>query len=63
MFAIGNEELKKLKSAGETAKCPKCNKMHKIVWGKENNVETKSIGAVKCKGKSYLVAVDGKAIS
>ena len=67
MFAIGYDELKKLKRAGETATCPKCGKSHNIILGEEINKDgtksiTKSIGAVKCESKTYLVSVHGKLI-
>ena len=66
-FAIGNNELEKLKPVGETAKCPKCKKRHKVEYGKKkmpdgHYEETKMLGFVKCGEDSYLVSVNGKEL-
>ena len=64
MFAIGNEELAKLKEVGNTttAICPNCGKRHKIGWAKdEEGREFKDMGGVTCSnGSSYLVVVGGR---
>lgn len=68
MFAIGNEELEKKKDANfKTAKCPKCNKIHKIIWSTEvgeNGIkhETRTLGAVKCCGSLWIVVLKGKLV-
>jgi hypothetical protein len=67
MFAIGTYEWRQKKWAKNIAKCPKCKKYHNIIWStvKDSNgnvYQTKTIGAVRCKGKTYLVAIKGKLL-
>ena len=62
-FAIGNEELAQKKLAGTHATCPKCGKKHKIEYtADEDGTESTSLGFVDCKGKSYLVVINGKEL-
>jgi len=64
MFAVGNEELGRDITNDKTAKCPNCGKNHKLRWGVDTKtgLETKTLGFVRCKKSSYLVAVGGKTI-
>ena len=62
-FAIGNEELTQKKLAGTHATCPKCGKKHKIKYGTgKDGKESATLGFVDCKGKSYLVVINGKEL-
>ena len=68
MFAIGNDELDSLPSAGKTAKCPVCGEMHKIKYGEVISEDgTKkpfnTLGFINCGKKSYLVSVKDKLIN
>ena len=62
-FAIGNRELTQKKLAGTHATCPKCGKKHKIEYGTgKDGKESATLGFVDCKGKSYLVVINGKEL-
>jgi len=62
-FAIGNRELAQKKPAGTHATCPKCGKKHKIKYGTgKDGKESATLGFVDCKGKSYLVVINGKEL-
>jgi len=62
-FAIGNRELAQKKPAGTHATCPKCGKKHKVEYGTgKDGKESTTLGFVDCKGKSYLVVINGKEL-
>lgn len=64
MFAIGNEELKKLKPIGKTVKCPSCQKRHRIKFPTDlAGKEVTDLGFVECGGETYLVSVAGKELN
>ena len=66
-FAISNDEIEKLKPIGKMAKCPNCNKQHKIKFGHkilpngEKELYT-GMGFVNCGKKSFLVSINGKKL-
>jgi len=64
--AIGNDELGE-SDVGETLKCKRCGKKHKVEYGEEilkdgTRIPSKLLGFIKCRGKAYLVAINGKLI-
>ena len=62
-FAIGKKELTQKKLAGTHATCPKCGKKHKVEYGTgKDGKESTTLGFVDCKGKSYLVVINGKEL-
>lgn len=66
--AFGNDELAKLPALGNKVLCPRCGKMHKIIYGKRvledgTEVEDGTIASYKCKGELYLAGVDGKDVT
>lgn len=66
--AFGNEELAKLPALGDKILCPRCGKMHKVVYGKRklddgSEVESETIAFYKCRGKLYLAGIDGKNVT
>ena len=68
MFAIGNEEMKDLPDLGDTITCPHCGETHKVIYGKQMNINgeweaVKSTAASRCKGKLWLCGVNGKNIT
>ena len=68
MFAIGNDELDSLPSAGKTAKCPVCGEMHEIKHAEivlEDGTKKPSnmLGFINCGKKTYLVSVKDKLIN
>ena len=68
MFAIGNDELKKLPNAGDMAKCPGCGKAHVIKYGDKiekdgTKTPSKLLGFVKCGEDSYMVSINGKLLA
>ena len=63
--AIGNDEIGE--KVGKTLKCKRCGKRHKVEYGEEilkggTRIPSKLLGFIKCRGKAYLVAIDGKLI-
>jgi hypothetical protein len=66
--AFGNEELAKLPTLGKKVLCPRCGKMHKVIFGKRKldngiEIESKAIAFVKCRGRLFLAGVDGKDVT
>jgi len=64
--AIGNDELGE-SDVGETIKCKRCGKRHKVRYGERVLADgtwqpSKLLGFIKCGGKPYLVAINGKLI-
>lgn len=62
MFAIGNDELALLPPAKGTAKCPTCDKKHRITYGKTDGKMNKTLGFIKCGVDLFLVAINGKLL-
>ena len=67
MYAIGNNELMRKRPAGKYTVCPHCGKRRIIKHGKLINKdgtrsESKVLGFVNCKNKSYMVSLMGKLI-
>lgn len=64
MFAISNSELEEKSTVGKTTKCPSCKKKHVVEYGTDTKTGaiSKDLGFVRCGKKSYLVAVNGKAL-
>ena len=63
--AIGNDELGE--KVGKTLKCKRCGKRHKVRYGERilpdgTMQPSKLVGFIKCGGKPYLVAINGKLI-
>ena len=57
-WAIGNDELAELQKApieGTLVECPHCVNKYPVCYGG-------SLGYVKCDGKSYIVAIEGKLL-
>jgi len=68
VLAIGNEELARLPKLGKTIKCFRCGKRHKVKYGDRiledgSKVKSNTLAFVDCKGKQYLVGIDGKNIT
>ena len=59
-IAYGNDELALKKDAGDFAKCPKCQKQHKIKFGTIDGKESKLLGFISCGKKDYLATLSGK---
>ena len=64
--AIGNDELGE--KVGKTLKCKRCGKRHKVRYGERvlsdgARQPSKMAGFIKCRGKAYLVAINGKRIN
>lgn len=57
-----SEELENLPEAEEQAQCPHCLEVHPIIWGEVKGKPSHLLGAVKCDGKTWLVAVGGKLL-
>ncbi len=61
----GSDELGA--QVGKTAECPSCGLKHKVEWGKTEDkrgmlVESRTLGAVQCKGTDYIVAFNDMAL-
>jgi len=68
MLTFGNEELAESPKLGNEILCPRCGKMHKIIYGKKvledgTKVEYKGLAAYKCKGKLILAGVKGRDVT
>ena len=64
-IAIGNDELGE--DVGKTLKCKRCGKRHKVksverVLSDGTWQPSALLGFIKCRGKAYLVAINGKLI-
>ena len=55
---VTNNPLKK----GDKVKCARCGKKHVVECGTEKGVETNTLMYVKCRGKTYIVGMDGYQI-
>lgn len=67
MFAIGNDELEKMPSVGDTITCPHCGEQHAVEYGREwlddGWRESKAIAFYKCGDTTYLCGIKGKLIN
>ena len=61
-IAYGNNELAEKPDAGELAKCPKCEKQHKIKFGTVGGKENKMLGFISCGKEAYLATINGKLL-
>lgn len=64
-IAIGEEDLGD--PVGERIQCPHCGKTHSIEYGTRVNRDgtrepSKLLGVYVCGGKTYLCAINGRAI-
>ena len=58
-IAIGNDQLGD--EVTDTADCPNCGEQHPIAYGTdEHGRPTRTLGFVRCDGRSYIVAVNGR---
>ena len=63
--AIGNDELGE--DVVKMLKCKRCGKRHKVRYGERvlsdgTRQPSKMAGFIICRGKAYLVAINGKRI-
>ena len=64
MIVIGNNELKTQPILGNTIRCPRCNRNHRLKYGEEVLADgtrrpSRLLAFFTCRGKTYLGGIAG----
>lgn len=67
-LAIRNDELEKMPILKDEVLCIRCGEMHRVEYGKKilkdgTEIPDRTLAAVRCQGKLFLVGVNGKDIT